>query len=129
MSDSSNLVLNGAGQQTAPASGTTIATVALPTESQDVLPQNDSSKWLVEVDCVQAGTVDTANLTSVGLYCGSTLLGNCLASATGSKTIFRAVWPGPQRASNGTVSLFAKATGTFGGGAIVTAVITATRMS
>lgn len=128
MSQGANLIVSAAGQGTAPTSGTALATAALPSESPDVPPSFDSSKWEIIVNAVQMGTIDTANITSLSLFVGSTFIGRCMAGNSPFTTKFKNVMPGPMRASNGAVSVTVQASANYGASAIVACTLTCTRM-
>ena len=128
MSQGANLIVSAAGQATAPTSGTALATAALPAESPDVQPSFDSSKWDIVVNAVQMGTIDSANITSLSLFVGTTFIGRCMAGNSPFTTKFESVMPGPMRGAGGTVNATVQASANYGASAIVACTLTCTRM-
>lgn len=70
--------LSAAGQATQPAAGAAIATIAAP----------GAGTYRVDVTCLQAGTVDSANLADLELRHGATVVGKVPSAAVGLPVTF-----------------------------------------
>ena len=111
----------GAGAATAPGSGVTIATVALPatTAVSGITP---FSRYQVWANVHQEGTVDTTHMAAVSLSHGSTVLGP-VATGAGDAMV------GPIEVEPGAdTDISLKTTAVFGASSIVVGQIIATRV-
>jgi hypothetical protein len=115
--------LIGSGVVTAPATGATIATVAIPQSSPPPPGVQPTEFYHVFVNSNQAGTIDTTHSAHLGLYHGVTLVGNLLSTGVANLLEIPRVSPGAD------ADLSVKATAAFGAGAIVACTIIATRIS
>lgn len=114
--------LSGTGAVTAPASGATIATVAIPQSGSIPSGITPDATYRVTVNTVQRGTIDTGHFAGLQVMHGSTVVGTIGSTDVDQVFEFPRINPG----SDTDISV--KAAATFAAASIVCATIIATRV-
>jgi hypothetical protein len=115
--------LVNSGSVTAPANGATIATVVIPQSTPAPPGVQPTLFYHIFVNSNQSGTPDTAHQAHIGLYHGSTLVGNLISTASPNLIEI------PRVSVGSDTDLSLKTTAAFAAGAIVSGTIVATRIS
>ena len=114
--------LLGSGAVTAPASGATIATVAIPQSTPAPPGVQPTQFYHVYVLTNQSGTIDTTHSAHLSLTHGTTTVGTMLSTGVANVIELDRVSPGAD------ADISVKANATFAAGAIVAATLVVTRM-